>query len=129
VEAIRNCVRWLEPGIVLWHETPMQTVFSVRLLREKLSELVSDKRPYGLVTDLTRAQAPDVSTRREMQSMFADDWLSSVAVFIGGNRLVHIAARFVLARMMDAKPFVIAGSREEAVDFARGVLQGQKGAS
>ena len=50
IEAIRARLTWYEPGILLWRELPVQTIFSVRIKMIRLGEMV--KEVNGPITEL-----------------------------------------------------------------------------
>lgn len=113
-ETILASLNWLEPGLLLWHELPRQTEFSLDLSRKRLTELTQDNEPYALLIDLTRAKKPSAQIREHMKKLFTDQHLVFVSVFIGGNLLIRIAARFVLGPALGGKAFSIVKDFSEA---------------
>lgn len=117
-EAIRDCVWWLEAGIVALYEVPQPTEHSADLLYEKLQELTQDGAPYVLLIDLRRAGQPNARVREKLRRLFEGESLRFVAVATGRNAFLTTAARLVIGLVARCDSQVL-GSYEEALAKAR----------
>ena len=121
-EAIRECVRIIEPHIVLYWELVYPTVYAISLMRERLDELAADGEPYAIITDLTRCSLmPTVGLAVAIRTMFRDAHLVDIRV-VTDDAMANLAASFVLDPICEGGGWTLHRSREEAIEQARGVL-------
>jgi hypothetical protein len=120
IQAIRATLYMFEPNIVYWYEMPRQREFTVNILRQRLTELVSKLNHYVMIIDLTRAHKPSAETRVHLKSMFQDTNLRYSVVFTEKNFLLNMAARFVLSSVFaDDDRFAVIKDKDDALEMAR----------
>ena len=122
IQAIRDTMSVLEPGIIYWYETPYQTEFSMHHQAQKLAELTENWTRFVLLIDLSRAHRPDAQTRAHLKSVISNDKLFYTVVCTEKNVLLNMAARFVCASMFATDKFVIVSKKEDAIEAARKAL-------
>lgn len=87
-----------KPGILMYREAPIQSLFQLDLFEEKINALVSGLDSYVMVVDLTGAKAPSAEIRARLRQLLAAQTkLRKIAVFTGRNFMLNIAAKFVLS--------------------------------
>jgi len=97
IEAIRARLTWYEPGILLWRELPVQTIFSVRIKMIRLGEMVKEVNgPITELVDLSEAGSPPQEVRAELARVYKNhDRLKKFAIITGKNFLSNVFARFI----------------------------------
>jgi|GEM_PF-2530844 hypothetical protein len=118
VQAIRDRIFVLEPGIVFIHEIPQQTPFTVEIERARLFELAAAFTEFILVIDLTKAARPTAEIRNEIGKIISAPGLAHTVVFTGKNILLNAAARFVFASVFGRGNFTLLKSCAEALSHA-----------
>ncbi len=116
VASIRRRVSWIADGIVLLHEIPIQTPFSVGVIFDELERLIARcDRPHHLV-DLTDARRPSAETRALIKERIrrVRPKLDRVAIVVGGNVVIRAMAR-LMAPGMGLSPATIHSTRQEAI--------------
>jgi hypothetical protein len=117
IQAIKDSVRLCEPGIVSWRELPVQSIYHLNLMEEKLIELTRDLPRFDLLIDLVEADAPGPEIRERLKSLFSgQSKLGKTAVFTGKNFMLNVAAKFVLGGSVGLRNFSVHRTLEEALE-------------
>lgn len=120
VAAIRARMRLLEPGILIWQELPIQTVFSVRIAAEKLNELIETGKKAKELVDLREATSPSREVRNELGRLYKDHpKLTHIAIVTGKNYLMNVAARFISVLLGFGVKCTFHSTMEEALEALR----------
>jgi hypothetical protein len=90
-------VRLERPGLVILKQVPHVTEASTNRLFQRAEELLSDASPRTLVVDLRETRIPDAPNRALLRRRISDLSLNRFIVVVGGNRLIQVAARFVVS--------------------------------
>jgi hypothetical protein len=119
IQAIRDCISWYEPGILCWSEVPVQSDFHLDLVEQRLTEEAAKVAQYDLVIDLVETGSPTAPIRQRLKTIFAGQTkVRRIVVFTGKNRIINIAAKFILGRFAD-KILGYFKTREEALAALR----------
>src|SRR5262245_39902898 len=98
VEALRERVYLHSPGVVMYREVPVPTLFQLDVFQGKLTELTRSMDSYALLVDLTEAAPPTAEIRAHLRIAFsARTNIRICAVFTGRNFMLNVAAKFVLS--------------------------------
>jgi hypothetical protein len=83
--------------IVMLHELPVQTVYTVGLMGDRLAELTRDWKAFGFLLDLTEARRPGAEVRAALrrQGGVVRDGAQHVAIVVGNNVVIRAMARLV----------------------------------
>ena len=114
VEAIRSCVSMYADRVLLWHQVPLPTEFSVDVMAQRVAELEADLDAYALLIDLTRAGRPSAGVRVRLRAAFRRDKLVHAAAFTERNVLLNAAAYFVL-NGLGLRSHSVSRTREQAL--------------
>jgi hypothetical protein len=120
VQAIKECITVHEPGILLWRELPVHSLFSLDVVEERLQLLIRDLDRYDLLVDLVRAAPPSPAVRERLKRIFKSQAkLGRVAVFTERNFMLNVAAKFVLGGSVGLRKFSVHRTAEEALEELR----------
>ena len=120
IQAMQECITIHEPGILLWRELPVQSLFSLDVVEERLQILTRDLDRYDLLIDLVRATPPSPAVRARLKRIFTSQAkLGRVAVFTGKNVMLNVAAKFVLGGSVGLRKYSVHRDAEEALDELR----------
>ena len=98
VEALRGQIWVFAPGIIMYKEIPVLSLFHLDVYEQRLVELAATMESFKLLIDLRVAGRPNAAVRDRLKKMFARPGdMSQVAVFTGRNLLLNMAAKFVLS--------------------------------
>jgi hypothetical protein len=124
-EAIAGRVSVVDDRILLIHEVPVQSPFSVKLMFDRFQALTHDWDRFAHVVDLTEAKRPDPETRAVLKAEFLviSPRVVHLAVAVGDNLLMRAMAR-VFAYGMGLTNVSIHATRAEAIEEARRALAG-----
>lgn len=118
IELLKSQVEKINGDTILWKEVPVPTVFQINIFNEKLKELTVEKKNYYMIVDLTcseRPKADAINAIRKMLNNFTG--LKYLAVFTGKNRILNIAAKFLVARLgLLSSEFSMHKTKEEALE-------------
>jgi hypothetical protein len=119
-EAIADRVFVVDDRIVLIHEVPVQSPFSVKLMFDRFLALTQDWDRFAYVVDLTEAKRPDPETRAALkaETLGINSRVTHLAVAIGDNRLMRAMAR-LFAYSMGLTNVSTHATRAEAIEEAR----------
>src|SRR5258708_16840080 len=94
-EAIAERVSIVEDRILLIHEVPVQSPFSVKLMFDRFQALAHDWDRFSHVVDLTEAKRPDPETRAVLKAQFLviSPRVTHLAVAVGDNLMMRAMAR------------------------------------
>jgi hypothetical protein len=97
VEAMLARVRVIEERIVLWHEIPVQSPFSISIMSERLQELVRGWDHFCEIVDLREARRPDAETRRVLKHKLSElqPRLDHLACIVGRNVVIAAMVKLV----------------------------------
>jgi hypothetical protein len=124
LQALRDRVFLVEPGIIYWHEIPVQGAFTLNLMEERVIALIREHGARGIVVDLSDTQAPTPEVR-ELLRPFVQRMIertSRYVIFTGKNFLVNASAKFVLAALFGRGRVGLKRTREEALQDVRDAL-------
>lgn len=119
-EAIAGRVSVVDDGILLLHELPIQSPFSVNLMFDQMEHLARDWDRFAYVVDLTEAKRPDPETRATLKArvLRVRPRIVHIAVAVGDNLLMRAMAR-LFAHGMGLASVGVHATRAEAIEEAR----------
>jgi len=119
-EAIAGNVSFVDDRILLIHEVPVQSPFSVRLMFDRFHALAQNWDRFAYVVDLTDAKRPDPETRGALKAQILgiSPRVTHLAVAVGDNQLMRAMAR-LFAYGMGLTNVSIHATRAEAIEEAR----------
>jgi hypothetical protein len=122
-DAIANRVSVIDEGILLIHEIPVQSAFSVNTMFDRIEALARNWDRFAYVADLTEAQRPDAETRAALRArvVHINPRVTHVAIVVGDNLLMRAMAR-LFAYGMGLASVGIHATRAEAIEGARRVM-------
>ena len=116
IAALRRRISWIADDVMLFHEIPIQTPFSLGLLFDQVECLAATRDRFHYLIDLTEARRPSAETRmliKERTRRFRPK-LDRVAIVVGGNIVIRAMARIV-ARGIGLPPVTIHSTRQKAL--------------
>jgi hypothetical protein len=118
--AIEARVQVVEDRILLLHEIPIQTSFSVNLMFDRFDALSAGWDRFGYVIDLTDARRPDVATRSVLKTrvLKLSPRVAHMSAAVGGNALMRAMARLV-AHAMGLPSVSVHATRAQALEEVR----------
>jgi hypothetical protein len=121
--AISDRVSVIGERLLLVHEIPVQTSFSINLMFDRLDELTRDWDRFAYVLDLTEATRPDAEVRAAIKNRVApiSARVAHVAAVVGGNRIMRAMARIV-GYGMGLRHLSVHETRQEAIAEVRRAL-------
>ena len=122
-EAIADRVSIVGERILLLHELPVQSPFSLNLMFDRMERLAHAWDRFVYVVDLTEARRPDAETRVVLKARVLRllPRITHVAVVVGDNLLMRAMAR-LFAYGMGLPSVGIHSTRAEAIEEARRVM-------
>jgi hypothetical protein len=119
-EAIADRVSVVDDRILLLHEVPVQSPFSVKLMFDRFRTLARDWDRFAYVVDLTEAKRPNPETRAALKAeiLGLSPRVTHLAVMVGDNLLMRAMAR-LFAYGMGLTNVSIHATRAEAIEEAR----------
>ena len=122
-EAIAGRVSVIDEGILLLHELPIQSSFSVNLMFDQMEHLARNWGRFAYVVDLTEAKRPDPETRAALKArvLRVRPRIVHITVAVGGNLLMRAMAR-LFAHGMGLASVGVHATRAEAIEEARRVM-------
>jgi len=119
-EAIADRVSVVDDRILLLHEVPVQSPFSVKIMFDRFRALAHDWDRFAYVVDLTDAKRPDPETRAALKAQILgiSPRVTHLAVAVGDNQLMRAMAR-LFAYGMGLTNVSIHATRAEAIEEAR----------
>jgi hypothetical protein len=124
-EAIAHRVSVVDDRILLIHEVPVQSPFSVKLMFDRFQALAHDWDRFAYVVDLTEAKRPNPETRAALKALTLgiSPRVTHLAVAVGDNLLMRAMAR-LFAYGMGLTSVSIHATRAEAIEEARRAMGG-----
>ncbi len=96
-QAIKDRVYLYSDRIVIFKETPIQTIFQIDLSFEKIEEITQELESFSLIIDLSEAKPPTAEIREHLKKCYSSlDRMLHAAVVTERNFMLNIAAKFVL---------------------------------
>lgn len=122
-EAIADRVSVAGERILVIHELPVQSPFSVNLMFDRMEQFARTWDRFAYVVDLTEAKRPDPETRAvlKVRVLRLLPRITHVAVAVGDNLLMRAMAR-LFAYGMGLPSVGIHTTRAEAIEEARRVM-------
>ena len=119
-DAIADRVTVVDDRILLMHEVPVQSPFSVKLMFDRLHALAQEWDRFAYVVDLTEAKRPDPETRVALkaQTLGISPRVTHLAVVVGNNLIMRAMAR-LFAYGMGFTNVSTHATRAEAIEEAR----------
>jgi hypothetical protein len=119
-EAIADRVSVVDDRILLMHEVPVQSPFSVRVMFDRFRALAQDWDRFAYVVDLIEAERPDPETRVALkaETLGISPRVTHVAVAVGDNLLMRAMAQ-LFAYSMGLTNVSTHATRAEAIEEAR----------
>ena len=119
-EAIADRVSVIDEGILLLHELPIQSPFSVNLMFDQMEHLAREWGRFAYIVDLTKAKRPDPETRAALKArvLRVRPRIVHIAVAVGDNLLMRAMAR-LFAHGMGLASVGVHATRAEAIEEAR----------
>ena len=120
IDAIASRVSVLEDRILLIHEIPTQSPFSINLMFDRVEDLADGWSRFSYVADLTEARRPNPETRAALKARVRSlgPRLNHVAIAVGNNLLIRAMAR-LFAHGMGLSSLSVHATRAEAIEGAR----------
>jgi hypothetical protein len=124
-EAIAHRVSVVDDRILLIHEMPVQSPFSVELMSNRLRALAHDWDRFAYVVDLTEARRPNPETRAALkaQMLGISPRVTHLGVAVGDNLVMRAMAR-LFAYGMGLTNVSIHATRAEAIEETRRAMGG-----
>jgi hypothetical protein len=121
--AIADRVSMIDEGILLLHEIPVQSPFSVNIMFDRFETLARDWDRFAYVVDLTEAKRPGPETRAVLKerALRVKLRVTYVAIAVGNNVLMRAMAR-LFAYGMGLASVGIHATRAEAIEEVRRVM-------
>jgi len=121
--AIADRVSIVDEGILLLHEMPVQSPFSVTTMFDRFEVLARNWDRFAYVVDLTEAKRPNPETRAVLKerALRVKLRVAHVALAVGNNLLMHAMGR-LFAHSMGLASVGIHTTRAEAIEEARRVM-------
>ena len=119
-EAIAARVSVVDDRILLLHELPVQSPFSVKLMFDRFRALASNWDRLAYVVDLTEAKRPNPETRAAIKAeiLGISPRVLHLAVTVGDNLLMRAMAR-LFAYGMGLTNVTLHATRAEAIEETR----------
>src|SRR6476619_3297916 len=91
VAALRSRVFWIADGVILFHEVPIETRFSLDVLFDQVESLTANHARVHWLVDLTEARRPSAEARAIIKARTARlrPKLDRVAFVVGGNIIIR----------------------------------------
>jgi hypothetical protein len=124
IQAMRDRVFVMEPGIVFWHEIPVQCPFSMQLMIDHALDLIGQQGACGLVVDLTEAEPPSAEVRQVLRPN-VERLIAATrryVLFTGKNFLLNATAKFIFGAILGFGRVGLQRTREEAIQEVRDAL-------
>jgi len=120
IDAIASRVSVLEDRILLIHEIPTQSPFSINLMFDRVEDLANGWSRFSYVADLTEARRPNPETRAALKARVQrlGPRLNHVGIAVGNNLLIRAMAR-LFAHGMGLSSLSVHATRAEAIEGAR----------
>jgi hypothetical protein len=124
-KAIADRASVVDDRILLIHEVPVQSPFSVKLMFDRFQALANDWDRFAYVVDLTEAKRPDPETRAALKARILEisPRVTHLAVAVGDNLLMRAMAR-LFAYGTGLTNVSIHATRAEAIEEARRAMGG-----
>jgi len=127
-EELRGRVTLVEPRIVVMREMTKPTTATLKVMTQRVEELLQGLEAFGMIIDLSDNQGYTTSEyRRFIPAYFADftarskGALKMIAVVFVGNPVLRVAANFIVARVSEA-PFSLYKTHEDALAAVRAAI-------
>ena len=119
-DAIVDRVSVVDDRILLIHEVPVQSPFSVKLIFDRFRAFAQEWDRFAYVVDLTEAKRPNPETRAALKAeiLGISPRVTLLAVAIGDNLLMRAMAR-LFAYGTGLTNVSIHATRAEAIEEAR----------
>jgi hypothetical protein len=115
IEAIKARIYVYEPGILYWRELPVQSVFHLDIVEQRLNQEAAAWPHYDMLIDLVEATAPSAEVRQRLRRLIiGQSKLRRHAVFTGKNFLLNIAGKFIFGGSMAVGAVGVYKTLEEA---------------
>ena len=123
IDAIASRVSIIGDRILLMHEIPVQSSFSVNVMFDRMDELSREWDRFSYIADLNAARRPDPETRATLKErvLRISPRVSHAAIVVGNNLLMRAMAR-VFAYGMGLRSVSVHATLAEAVEETRGGL-------
>ena len=117
--AMTDRVSVIGDRMLLLHELPVQSPFSINVMFDRVEEYARDWPRFGYVVDLTDARRPDSETRAALRTRVArlGPRLTHVAIVVGNNLIMRAMAR-LMAHGMGLSSVSTHATRPEAIEGA-----------
>jgi hypothetical protein len=119
-EAIADRASVVDDRVLLIHELPVQSPFSVTIMFDRFRALAHGWDRFAYVVDLTEAKRPNPETRAALKAQILgiSPRVTHLAVAVGDNQLMRAMAR-LFAYGMGLTNVSIHATRAEAIEEAR----------
>lgn len=107
IHALKSLVTSPTTNVIMYREPPVVTLFTLDLFWERIRELAADLDYYFILADLTGTVPPSAEARQHVRELYETISPSYVAVATGQSRILNIAAKFVLRRVLGQHRFSV----------------------
>ena len=122
-EAIASRISVVGDRILLVHEIPVQSPFSVNLMFDRIEELTLAWDRFSYIADLTAAKRPNPETRATLKGrvLRISPRVAHVGIVVGNNLLMRAMAR-LLAHGMGLLSVSVHATLPEAIEETAGEM-------
>jgi hypothetical protein len=124
LDALRARVWKLEDHIYMFEEIPIQTVFSLDLLFDRLEALAAAEDRFAYIIDLRGVKRPGAEVRQRLKTRVGrlHPRLAHAAVVVGSDVVIRAVAKLT-AFALGFRSFTSHAGVEDAVEACRRVLR------
>jgi hypothetical protein len=121
--AIASRVSVVGERVLLVHEIPVQSPFSINLMFDRIEDLTRDWDRFSYIADLTAARRPDPETRAALKRrvLGISPRVAHVGIVVGNNLLMRAMAR-LLAHGMGLLSVSVHATVPEAIEETAGEM-------
>ncbi len=104
LNAIRQRVRVLKEGVILYRELPFHSSFTVELMMSWVDHLAAEWDSYAVVVDLSEASHPSAEERDTLRRVLGSfSRMNHMAIMTGQNVLLNVGAKFIMSGIEGTK--------------------------
>lgn len=98
IDELRSRVSKIDDRLLMLHEVPKQTPFTVDVMFDRIEELTAGLDRFAYVVDLREVERPDAKTRDRLKKrvLAINPRLAHVGLAVGGNAVIRAVAKLVV---------------------------------
>jgi hypothetical protein len=123
IEALRARVSQVEDRVFLFHEIPVQSVFSLDLMFDRLQQMVTGLDRYAYIVDLRGVKRPGAEVRARLKQRVKglNPHLVHAGLVVGNDVVIRAVAKLA-AFAIGFRSFTSHSSVEDALEACRRAL-------